>query len=170
MAALVLSLILAAAAHPCQADADRLCKGVEPGGGRIVQCLKQHQTELSQACKDKQKSFRERAEEIRQACKGDVEQFCGGVVPGRGAIARCLRGHAPQLSAPCKKDLEEVQRRAEAARAAIEKTRIACATDEQRFCLDEDVGGGGLARCLNEHQQSLSLDCKRALAEFNESR
>ncbi len=165
MSALVLSLILAAADHPCLADADLLCRGVEPGGGRITRCLQKHEAELSPECKAKRKSFRERAEQIREACRSDAEKFCGGVVPGHGSVARCLRGHAPDLSDACRKDLEQVQRRGQAARAWYEKARQACAFDEQRFCPGVEVGGGALSRCLNEHQRELSLDCKRALAE-----
>lgn len=36
---------------PCQADAERLCRGVTPGEGRIVQCLKEHREELSRECR-----------------------------------------------------------------------------------------------------------------------
>ncbi len=36
----------------CKDDAKNLCKGVKQGGGRIVQCLKQHEGELSPACKE----------------------------------------------------------------------------------------------------------------------
>ena len=35
----------------CAADVQRLCAGVPPGGGRIVACIKQHQAELSDGCK-----------------------------------------------------------------------------------------------------------------------
>jgi Cysteine rich repeat len=35
----------------CEADAKKLCAGVQPGGGRILQCLGQHKTEVSDACK-----------------------------------------------------------------------------------------------------------------------
>ena len=50
-------------AHPraaCKADVDKLCPGVQPGGGRIIACLKQNPTELSAACKDALAKQRER--------------------------------------------------------------------------------------------------------------
>ena len=37
--------------RPCMADAARLCKDVEPGGGAQIACLKAHKSELSPACK-----------------------------------------------------------------------------------------------------------------------
>ena len=40
-----------AAKEACQPDVDKFCAGVPVGGGRIMQCLKQHQSELSEACK-----------------------------------------------------------------------------------------------------------------------
>jgi len=36
----------------CEPDVQRLCPGVEAGGGRIMACLKKHETELSPACRD----------------------------------------------------------------------------------------------------------------------
>jgi len=36
----------------CETDAKTLCKDTRPGGGRILQCLKQHEGELSPACKE----------------------------------------------------------------------------------------------------------------------
>jgi Cysteine rich repeat len=34
----------------CKADARRLCAGVQPGGGRLAQCLKAHENEVSIGC------------------------------------------------------------------------------------------------------------------------
>ncbi len=57
----LLSLSLVAAAQPaaafdeavmgyCKSDVERLCPGVQPGGGRILQCLKSHKEEMSVGC------------------------------------------------------------------------------------------------------------------------
>jgi Cysteine rich repeat len=42
---------LAALRAGCAADAQKLCAGVQPGGGRIVACLKEHKDALSDQCK-----------------------------------------------------------------------------------------------------------------------
>jgi hypothetical protein len=34
----------------CRGDYDRLCSGVQPGGGRVLACLRSHANELSTAC------------------------------------------------------------------------------------------------------------------------
>jgi hypothetical protein len=34
----------------CKGDAEKFCKGIAAGTGRIVSCLKSHQAELSNAC------------------------------------------------------------------------------------------------------------------------
>ncbi|MGO9991995.1 MAG: cysteine rich repeat-containing protein [Steroidobacteraceae bacterium] len=35
----------------CATDIQKLCAGVQPGGGRILACLKQHKDEVSDGCK-----------------------------------------------------------------------------------------------------------------------
>ena len=34
----------------CKADIERLCAGVQMGGGRILKCLKSHKEEMSVGC------------------------------------------------------------------------------------------------------------------------
>jgi hypothetical protein len=34
----------------CKADFERLCPGVQPGGGRIIGCLKEHKMDISVGC------------------------------------------------------------------------------------------------------------------------
>jgi len=40
----------AALENYCRADIERLCPGVEAGGGRIKECLKKHEEEMSVGC------------------------------------------------------------------------------------------------------------------------
>lgn len=40
-----------AAARACRADVARFCKGVQPGQGRVLACLREHREELSEACR-----------------------------------------------------------------------------------------------------------------------
>lgn len=47
------SILAAQAATPlalCKADAERICPGIAPGGGKIIGCLKQHKDEVSVGC------------------------------------------------------------------------------------------------------------------------
>ena len=39
------------AMQACRPDYEALCKGVEPGGGRIIACLMQHADKVSPGCK-----------------------------------------------------------------------------------------------------------------------
>ena len=42
---------MAALRAGCAADAQRLCAGVQSGGGRILACLKEHKDKVSDSCK-----------------------------------------------------------------------------------------------------------------------
>ncbi|MEW5421996.1 cysteine rich repeat-containing protein [Amorphus sp. 3PC139-8] len=42
-----------AVGQACKADIQSLCSGVQPGGGRVGQCLQQNADKLSSGCKTK---------------------------------------------------------------------------------------------------------------------
>ena len=46
-----LASLVKAAQAACQGDVQKLCSGVQPGGGRIINCLVQHKDSVSDACK-----------------------------------------------------------------------------------------------------------------------
>jgi len=90
---------------PCASDVQKFCANVKQGGGRIVECLKEHQTELSPACSAKMAEAKEKTHEKAQACKADAEKFCQGIQPGGGKIMACLRSHQAELSPGCQASL-----------------------------------------------------------------
>jgi Cysteine rich repeat len=86
---------------PCAEDAKKFCAGMQPGGGRIAKCMKEHETELSPACQSRMAAAKERLEQVKEECKGDAEKFCNGIKPGKGRILSCLKSHQAELAPAC---------------------------------------------------------------------
>lgn len=92
---------------PCAEDAAKFCKGVQQGEGRIAKCMKEHENELSPACKQNIAKAKERVKEFAEACKADSEKNCKDVKPGGGRILRCLKQHEDTLSSECKEKMQQ---------------------------------------------------------------
>lgn len=94
----------------CAQDAQTLCPDAKTRQER-AQCLKSHEAELSQGCKELQAraaNARAKAQAkmatLKEACKSDAETLCKDVKPGRGGrgLAQCLKSHEADLSTTCK--------------------------------------------------------------------
>ena len=85
-------------ARACAANVAKLCKDVQPGGGRIRGCVESHFDELSGVCQ----RVVMKAAAIGKACVADARKFCAGVKPGGGRIEACMKSHAGDLSDSCK--------------------------------------------------------------------
>jgi hypothetical protein len=96
---------------PCAEEIAKHCKEVKPGGGRILNCLDEHQKELSDSCRKKLEESKKKLMEAQQACTGDMEKFCKDVQPGEGRILRCLREHTHELSSACRKMTDNTEER-----------------------------------------------------------
>jgi hypothetical protein len=92
--------------RPCAEDAAKLCKGVEKGEGRIAKCLKDHEKDLSSACKENIDKMKKRGNEAKEACQGDAKKLCKDTKPGGGRIMQCLKQHESELSTECKEKME----------------------------------------------------------------
>lgn len=73
---------LAAARATCQADIQNLCANVQPGGGRILDCMAQHKDELSAPCKQAIMKARQAAQSANQQNPGG-QQTPSPQNPGR---------------------------------------------------------------------------------------
>jgi hypothetical protein len=81
----------------CLNDAKAQCPGVEPGGGKIKECLKMHIKDVSDGCKENLVKAVNVA-----ACAPDVKQFCAGTDPGDDRVKACMKQHLAEVSDACK--------------------------------------------------------------------
>ncbi|HRP70715.1 MAG TPA: cysteine rich repeat-containing protein [Turneriella sp.] len=92
----------------CRSDREKLCSSVKKGDHKAMwQCMKEHETELSDACKNKISQVREKNREVKKACKADYKQFCKDKKAGKGHIIHCLKKNEAQLSESCKNALSQ---------------------------------------------------------------
>jgi hypothetical protein len=108
--ALGLPLRASGADAPCVADVQKLCADVAAGQGRIQACLKQHESQLSEACRNKIDVLAQEVKELAVVCRFDIGRFCSDVSPGAGRLASCLNSNASDLSPQCKDVLSSVKK------------------------------------------------------------
>ena len=116
--------VFAQGSGSCTEDAAKFCKDVQPGEGGIVQCLRDHDRELSALCRDKVKVVMQRVEEAKHICAKDIEKFCAGVKPGGGRLIKCLNPHMDELTPACREKLQSFTAKASAARSGRSAGRI----------------------------------------------
>lgn len=154
-----LALSLPAAAEkgkgPCAADAAKFCKDVKPGEGRVLACLKEHEKELSQACKD------------RQALAGEKRGKRGARL-GRGGANGCMREYGKGYSSGFKSGfkmrsgLGQGRARGKGGKSAV------CAADARQLCQDVKPGEGRVRDCLIKNAAKLSDGCKTRVEKMKE--
>lgn len=144
-------------AEACREDVGKYCQNIEPGGGRIIACLRQNREKLQPAC---------RREELRQSttaaadirlrpklhklCGVEIAVFCKDVKPGSGRVMQCLQEHLGQteFGDECG---EQVGMRREAMLADFRENIplvLACAAQIDTFCAAEKKQAHGRSEVL----------------------
>ena len=129
----------------CGEDLHRLCYAIQPGGGRLIQCLLSHRAQLSPACTSRLATARPApgvaspsypnpqstglpspspaatgSAALRASCGPDVLRLCAVVAGERGGVINCLNSHRIELSPICDAFLKEIPAR----RAALKSTPV----------------------------------------------
>jgi len=160
----------------CGEDVRRFCVGVQPGGGRLVQCLSSHTTELSAACGNIIAAAGRGGGKLRAVCDQDVRRFCVGMQPGGGRLVQCLSSHTTELSPACGNTIAAIQARRGTSNPSAENPatqptppvtvgnspakigsilRASCGPDVQRLCAGARREGEVL-KCLDSRRMELS--------------
>jgi hypothetical protein len=102
-------------------------------------------------------------------CSGDMARFCANTPPGAAgwvALMECLEKHEKELSDACR-DFEAKMGgpRMERSEAVREKRqfRQSCLGDMAKFCNDAGPTQGAMMKCLNEHENELSIPCSQSI-------
>ena len=107
--------------NPCEKDMAKFCKNIEPGEGRILQCLRLFEEELTPPCKEHLAQIEKAVEEVQSACADDYALFCSSLLPGQGRIAECLEKNQEILTPKCKKNLATVKQKAKEIQEQMKK-------------------------------------------------
>lgn len=154
----------------CRSDLQTYCAGVERGGGRMLQCLKQHEAKLSPDCKGAIHRIVTTAGEnnggrlkLIPACRADIDSVCAGVEKGAGRIGKCLRENEAKLSKTCQGAIAEMKAERQALRQAI---RQACAGDAATLCSTSLGEQKAVMQCLRQRQSEASAECRTQMAKL----
>jgi hypothetical protein len=82
----------------CEPEIHQHCAGVQPGEGRLRDCVKENFSAFSDTCKRAMLS----SVAVVRACKADVQRTCPDVQPGGGRIQACMKDHFAEYSDACK--------------------------------------------------------------------
>jgi hypothetical protein len=161
----------------CDQDLQRFCVGVQPGGGRLVQCLSGHTGELSTACGNVIAGGG--GGRFRAECDPDLQRFCVGVKAGGGRLVQCLSSHTSELTAACGNRIAAIQARGATSNPSVQSPttqpaapvtiadspakigsflRASCGPDVQRLCARARREGEVL-KCLDSQRMRRSTTC-----------
>jgi len=95
---------------PCTEEIRTLCANVQPGGGRILQCLKANEAKLSPACTGRVNELQAAVSGPLGACRDDWAALCyhPRAATDRQAMLQCLQANRANVSAVCQKALQSV--------------------------------------------------------------
>lgn len=92
----------------CEQELSTYCKGVKPGQGKILFCLKRAQDKLSPKCESvlnaTEKNLKvttTRANNVIDLCKEDLLMHCNGLEFGGDVVLDCLKKNQAKVSKPC---------------------------------------------------------------------
>ena len=141
----------------CAADAKHLCADVEPGGGRLRECLATRIDELSHDCRARIEPTQREILAWRAACGADVDAKCKDEV-GVG-LGRCLERHSKTLAPACRVRTS----------AAPTYLALSCGEEVSSQCPGAQVGEGRYLSCIDQMADKLASPCAQVF-EWYDSR
>jgi len=141
----------------CKDDAATYCADVDPGMGRMHECLRTHRSQLKPECAAEELKLNIiQAADIRlrpgvyKECSEEIAVYCKKVQPGKGRLYRCLQNNMGKVdfSDMCRRKLDDKQSRQQSYYKLDFGVRSACSKDVTKSCQAENSGDHGQAAVL----------------------
>ena len=103
--------------QPCAAEADSVCPGVPPGGGKLNRCMQNNKEKRTAECAAVIGSIKSAEDKhfgvspmARNACANEKVAFCDHIKAGSQRVWGCLKTHAEEdgFSDKCKAEVARV--------------------------------------------------------------
>ena len=127
----------------CRSDFIAQCTGVQPGGIEALNCLQQHESTLSAACRKAVSAITAKPKSTAAEPSQAAPVTTGAATP------------APATGAQAAAQPTEAQRDA---------VKSACRSDFMAQCSGVAPGGAAALSCLQQHNARLSAPCQQAIA------
>ena len=87
----------------CHQQIKAVCGNVQPGEGRLKQCLEANRDKISPNCQQQMARTHEQHGDKLKACNDDVKRLCPGIEAGGGRLHQCLKQNEASLTPDCRK-------------------------------------------------------------------
>ncbi len=106
--------------------------------------------------------------EVQKGCGVEIEKYCSQVSMGEGRLLACFYAHEDKLSGQCQFALYSAAAQLEHAVSALNYVAGQCEDDIMAHCAEVQLGEGRILDCLNTNADSVSAECKAAVADVFE--
>eukprot|EP00195_Chlamydomonas_chlamydogama_P004977 CAMPEP_0202901334 /NCGR_PEP_ID=MMETSP1392-20130828/14194_1 /ASSEMBLY_ACC=CAM_ASM_000868 /TAXON_ID=225041 /ORGANISM="Chlamydomonas chlamydogama, Strain SAG 11-48b" /LENGTH=885 /DNA_ID=CAMNT_0049587883 /DNA_START=46 /DNA_END=2703 /DNA_ORIENTATION=- len=163
-------------AEACRNDVEAYCKDVEPGEGRVHQCLRFNRDKISERCRNEEmklaaieyRDIRLRPK-LNKLCSEEKAVYCKDVKPGKARVIKCLMENMaqPNFGEECKEELQK--------REDVMKTDYRydvgvftnCQSDVEAFCKEAKTklrGNATVLKCLVENFRQITEQCQTEMS------
>lgn len=161
-------------AEACKADVESYCADVEPGDGRVLDCLRNNRANLNERCRKEELRLSQlQAKDVRlrprlmKLCGEEMVVFCKDIKPGSGRMFTCLLENAQKsgFGSACTEEVikrEDLMKTDYRLDAGVSEN---CKTDIDVLCAEAKGAAHGKAevlRCLVDKIIAQNVDVSAA--------
>lgn len=106
--------------------------------------------------------------DVKKGCGPEIEKYCSQVTLGEGRLLACFYAHEDKLSGQCEFTLYTASAQLEHAVSALNYVASQCQDDILAHCAQVQLGEGHIMSCLKANADSVSGECKAAVADVFE--